>query len=199
MPLFNKCSAIFQTASKRFPILASFITISLIAASSIYFRVHLALHIAGDTFIGSDSYRHARNVRQIVSDGALPEIDLMRHVPDGVKTTLETISFPWIIAKSYGLLNHFLPELSLNKTMALYPVVAFVPSCFVFFLLTNKHFGYLTASLATLAFSIAPGVINRTTAGYLDTDSLVLFLFLLALFFYTLSLDSLSTARAGYL
>ena len=195
MPLFNKCSAIFQTASKRFPILASFITISLIAASSIYFRVHLALHIAGDTFIGSDSYRHARNVRQIVSDGALPEIDLMRHVPDGVKTTLETISFPWVVAKSYGLLNHFLPELSLNKTMALYPVVVFVPSCFVFFLLTNKHFGYLTASLATLAFSIAPGVINRTTAGYLDTDSLVLFLFLLAFFFYTLSLDSLSTAR----
>ena len=195
MPLSNRCSAIFQTASKRFPILASFIIISLIAASSVYFRVHLSSHTGGNTFIGPDSYRHARNVRQIASDGALPKVDMMRHVPDGVKTTLETIGFPWIIAKSYGILNRFLPGLSLDRTMALYPVAVFVLSCFAFFLLSNRYFGYLTASLATLAFSIAPGVINRTTAGYLDTDSLVLFLFLLALFFYTLSLDSLSTAR----
>ena len=116
MPLFNRCSAIIQIAGKRFPILAPFIIVSLIAISSVYFRVHLSLHVDGDTFISPDSYRHVRNVRQIASNGALPEVDSMRHVPDGVKTTLETISFPWVVAKGYGILSHFLPRLSLNRT-----------------------------------------------------------------------------------
>ena len=195
MLLFNRYAAVSQAAGKRFLTLVPFILVTLIAAVGVYFRVHLSLHIDGNTFIGSDSYRHVRNVRQIVSDGALPKVDMMRHVPDGVKTTLETIGFPWIIAKSYGLLHRFLPELSLNRTMALYPAVVFVCSCIIYFLLVSKHFGYLTACLATLAFSIAPAMIGRTTVGYIDPDSLVLFLFLLALFFYTLSLDSLSTAR----
>ena len=195
MPLFSKYLAIFQAASKRFPILLPFIILWLIAAASVYFRVHLSPYIDGDYFIGPDSYRHVRNVRQIVSNGTLPEVDSMRHVPDGVKTTLETVSFPWIIAKSYGLLNRFLPELSLNRTMALYPAVVIVFSCIIYFLLVNRYFGYLTASLATLAFSVAPGVINRTTVGYVDTDSLVLVLFLLAFFFYSLSLDSSSTSK----
>jgi asparagine N-glycosylation enzyme membrane subunit Stt3 len=133
MPLFNRYSAIFQIDGKRFPVLAPFIMVSLIAASSVYFRVHLSLHVDGDTFIGPDSYRHVRNVKQIISNGTLPEVDLMRHVPDGVKTTLETIGFPWVIAKSYGILNRFLPGLSLDRTMALYSVAAFVLSCFAFF------------------------------------------------------------------
>ncbi len=195
MRLFNRYAAVSQAASNTFPILTSFIVIVLIASVGVYFRVHLSLHIDGNTFIGSDSYRHVRNVRQIVSHGALPQVDSMRHVPNGVKTTLETIGFPWIIARSYGLLHRFLPELSLNRTMALYPAVVFVFGCIVYFLLVSKHFGYLTACLATLAFSIAPAMIGRTTVGYMDPDSLVLFLFLLAFFFYRLSLDSLSTAR----
>ncbi len=195
MQLYDNVLSIPRDTLKKFLILTPFIVLLLIAAVGVYFRVHLSLYTDGDYFVGPDSYRHVRHIRQIVSDGALPKVDLMRHVPDGVKATLNAIGFPWVIAQIYNFLNRFLPGLSLNKTMALYPAVVIVFSCIIYFLLINKYFGFLTAFLATLALSTAPTLIDRTTVGYVDADSLILSLFLLAFLFYTLSLDALTTFK----
>ena len=189
MQLYNETSAILKFVYKKLPILGSFAIVLLIAAVGVYFRVHLSLHINGDYFRGNDSYRHVRHIRQIVSDGSLPSIDLMRNYPDGKKTTLNKIAFPWFIAQSYQLLHRCFSGLSLNKALALYPVVAIVVSSFIYFLLAIRFFDLLTAFLATLALLTAPAMIVRTSVGYVDTDSLLLLLFLLAVFFFKLSLD----------
>lgn len=189
MRLYSNIILIQSSVSKKLPIIVSLVILLLIAAVSVYFRVNMSPHLGGGYFLGSHSYRHVHYIRQIVSDGELAEIDLMRGVPDGVKTTLHTIGLPWVLAQGFNILRQFLPELSLNQTMALYPVVAVILSSIVLFLIANKHFGFLTSCLAVLAFSTAPTTINKTQVGHVDVDSLVLFLFLLTFFFYSLSLE----------
>ncbi len=189
MRLYNEALSIPKSVFEKLSIVLPFAIVLLIAAVGVYFRVHLSFHVNGDYFGGNDPYRYVRQVRQIVSEGDLPSVDFMRNYPDGVKTPLNRKGFPWFIAQCYKLLNKCFPAFSLNKIMALYPVVAIVLSGFVYFLFVNKYFNFLTASLATLAFLTAPPIIGRTTVGYVDADSLVIFLFLLTLFFYRLSLD----------
>jgi len=190
MRLWNNALSLRKYIDKILLILPSVIMVLLTSFVGVYFRIHLSLYINGEHFRGPDSYRHVRHIRQIVSNGTLPKVDSMRYVPEGYRNTLNTKAFPWIIAQSFKTLNRFFPDLSLNRVTALYPAVAIFLSCIVYFLLVLNLFDFLTASLSTLALSIAPAFIGRTNVGYVDTDALVIFLFLLAIFFYILSLDS---------
>ena len=181
--------------SKNLSIITLLVIVLMVSSVGVYFRIHLSSFVKGDYFLGPDSYRQVRYIRQIASNGALPEVDLARHIPDGYKHTLQSTAFPWIIARSFQILNPFFPQFALNQMMALYPVAVTFLGCIVFFLLTYKHFGFLTASFATLALSTAPEFIGRTSAGYVDTDALIILLVFGAIFFYVISIYSTVYSR----
>ena len=182
----------------------SFIGMPLLVGIPLFYSILLGVHfrtpsissLEGEFLHGSDSYRHMRHIEQIVENGSIPETDDMRHVPFGYKNNLQSEVFPWFIARGFKILNPFVPKLSLYQVAIFYPLAAIILVTVLFFCLTKHLFNFPVAFLATPAFVSMKGLIDRTLVGRVDTDAMVLFLFLLAVYLYVWTFSTTSNQRA---
>lgn len=166
-----------------------FIIVILTITFSIFLRTRNLPYLKEDYLICTDSYRILRQSKQINSLGTVPPTDYQRWIPMGKSNEHESFLLPKILAQSYQWLHYLFPSVTLKQVAILHPVVIFALMLPLYFFLiqicTNKN----VALLSTIVLSTTPPLIARTTAGYVDEDTLTLFLFILTLCLYVCSLN----------
>jgi asparagine N-glycosylation enzyme membrane subunit Stt3 len=160
---------------------------SIIVVFGIYLRVQNLKFLQGKYLYGTDSYRYFRQTRLIVEEGELPQIDHERNFPEGLDLTHRSIFLARILALFYSFIHAVLPSVSLHCFASLYPPIATGIALIFFFLLTRRLLGDFTALLALLMLAGLPVFIQRTRAGYVDTDALIILFLFTGTHFYLLS------------
>ena len=171
------------------------VLVLFIASFGIYLRIQNLKFLEEKYLVGADPYRYFRQTRLIVEDGRLPNVDLNRNFPEGVDFAAKNTFLPKLLATPYMFINKVFPSISLHQAISLYPPIATGGALIFFFLLTYRLFGHFTALLAVLMLSSLPIFVQRTVAGYVDTDALVIFLFFAGMYLYVLSFDGNSVSR----
>ena len=144
------------------------------------------LHLLVDSTSGKniplalDPYYFLRIAETMISEGGLPEYDLMRAPALKLEFTNEIL--PSAIVLIYNILNIF-GDFSLEFIAIISPVIFFALGLIVFFflsyLLTKSKIGAL---IATTLLAFIPSYLYRTTAGFADHEAIgMLSLFLVLL------------------
>ena len=157
----------------------------LMIAFGVFLRVQNRDALEEPYLFGTDSYRYFRQTRQIVESGDLPHIDTMRNSPDGIDNTTVTPLFPYVLANGFAAVHAFLPNLTLYQFAAFSSIFFISLAALLLYAFTNRLFGKIAALFATLVFVSTLHVIYISFAGYVDTDAIIIFLFLGSLFLYT--------------
>jgi len=140
--------------------------------------------------IDPDAFLFLRYTREIVANGHLPLIDVMRYYPIGYNMSGEVTLLSYIIAYSYKLFHLFLPSLTIEKATIWYPVIAFAIGTFLFFLLINRLINTEVALMATALLTVVPAYLFRTTAGCSDKEAFAMVTFFLVLYLYVIAIQS---------
>ena len=138
-------------------------------------------------FLGTDAYRQVRQGEQILEQGKLPQVDMMRSAPIGRNNAEQFTLYPHVLAYAVRGLRFLLPDIALTKAAIFYPVVGFALILPLFFLLARQLTDASTALLASVGLSVAPTFLPRTMAGFADRDAFTMLLLLSTLYFWTLS------------
>lgn len=181
---------IWKILAKSASIIATLIILIFVISIGTYLRTRAVSSLENKYLLGADSYRHMRHIKQIAEEGDLPKVDPMRNVPLGHKNRSDSKAFPWFIVQSFKLLKKFFPNLVLRQVAIFYPVITTMVILAIFFLLGRQLFDNLVALLATIALAVSPYVIQRTHAGYVDTDAIIILLFVITAYLYSLYLQS---------
>ncbi|MBI2056944.1 hypothetical protein HYT91_01690, partial [Candidatus Pacearchaeota archaeon] len=141
-----------------------------------------------------------RMAKLIVNDGAMPEIDTLRNVPLGFKTSEETVLLPYMIAWSYKLSKIFYPSANVEYGAAFFPVIMFALTIIVFFLFVRELFAResklskiranIISLISTFLMIVIPILLSRTVAGIPEKESAMFFFLFLALFLFLKSWKS---------
>ena len=174
---------------------ALLVLVLIIAIFGVYLRVQNLKFLEGKYLVGSDPYRYFRQTRLIVEEGELPDIERARNFPDGLNLSEQNTFFPQILASFYILTHSIFPSVSLHHILSLYPPIAIGIALILLFLFTHRLFGRLAALLALLLLTALPVFSQRTHAGYIDTDALIVLLFFAGIYFYSLSFGQISGVR----
>jgi len=142
-----------------------------------------------------DPYLFLRWAKEIVANGSLPIIDALRYSPLGFETGKELPIIPYGIAYLNKIVNWFVGPTSqyadVTYSAIIFPVIFFVATLIVFFLLVRKifrdnKFSNLIALIATTILAVIPGFVHRTVAGVPEKESAA-FLFLFLAFYFMVS------------
>ncbi len=162
---------------------------SLLRASSLRLAALLLIILIGfylrsiprsDTLVDPDSYFHYKMVKQILSYGSIPEIDYSSYYPSGRRIAgSEPLLLSYAAAYSY-LLASF-TGLSLMDYLVLFPALAWIANCFVFYFLSKKFCSDNAALTSTALYAFVPAGVARTFMGDFDKENLALPLVLLYL------------------
>jgi len=174
----------FACVSKRLNNLLTFAILVLSFGAAVVVRIQNVERLEGKYFLGTDAYRFFRQADYIVEHGRLPERDMMRWFPDGRDLTTQLSFSSYVIAYLYRLLHFFNPSLTLYQTALYYPIICYVFSLLVLFLLVSRLIGKNVALLSIGLLSVSPAVLSRSTAGFADRDSLSLLLGLCSFYCY---------------
>lgn len=178
------------------------IVLCLLLLLSIRIGVHVRVRnskiLQEKYLLGFDSYRYLREAKQIAQDGHLPERDMMRYVPLGRDLREELSLNSYAIVYFHRFLQNFDSYVTVEEAAIYFPVVCFVFSALLFFLLTAELLDKYTAIFATIIFAVVPGILYRTSAGYADRDALSLFWMLLAFYFYVKAVRSPNFRKAMF-
>ena len=90
-----------------------------------------------------------RQAEQILEQGKLPQVDMMRSVPVGRNNAEQFTLYPHVLAYAVRGLRILFPDLTLTKTAIFYPVVGFTLILPLFFLLARQLTDASTALLAS--------------------------------------------------
>ncbi|MDP2672315.1 MAG: STT3 domain-containing protein, partial [Nanoarchaeota archaeon] len=141
-----------------------------------------------------DPWLFTRMAKLIVNDGAMPEIDTLRNVPLGFKTSEETVLLPYMIAWTYKLSKIFYPDANVEFGAALFPVIMFALTIIVFFLFVRELFSResklskiranIISLISTFLMIVIPILLSRTVAGIPEKESAMFFFLFLALFLF---------------
>lgn len=147
-----------------------------------------------------DPWLFTRMAKLIVNDGAMPEIDTLRNVPLGFKTSEETVLLPYMIAWSYKLSKIFYPSANVEYGAAFFPVIMFALTIIVFFLFVRELFAResklskiranIISLISTFLMIVIPILLSRTVAGIPEKESAMFFFLFLALFLFLKSWKS---------
>ncbi len=154
------------------------------------------LHLLKDTTTGDyiplalDPHIFLRYAQYIIDHGKLMVHDAMRFVPLGLETAKANPILSYTIAYLYKVINIFVPSITLAKVDVLYPVIFFIPTLIIFFLLVRRLFDNKVALLSTAFLAVIPTFLYRTMAGFSDKEPLGLFLMFLAIYFYVTAWQS---------
>ena len=140
-----------------------------------------------------DPWLFFRYTEIIVEQGSLPKIDMMRNVPLGFDTSIETPLLPLMIAGTYYFLNIF-SDVSVIYAAAIFPVIMFALTIITFFLFVREIFIRKTKESKTKANIIAlissffmiviPAFLSRTIAGIPEKESAAFFFMFLAFYLF---------------
>jgi len=140
-----------------------------------------------------DPWLFFRYTKIIVEQGSLPKIDMMRNVPLGFDTSIETPLLPLMIAGTYYFLNIF-SDASVIYAAAIFPVIMFALTIITFFLFVREIFIRKTKESKTKANIIAlissffmiviPAFLSRTIAGIPEKESAAFFFMFLAFYLF---------------
>ncbi|MFA5173800.1 MAG: STT3 domain-containing protein [Candidatus Pacearchaeota archaeon] len=140
-----------------------------------------------------DPWLFTRYAETIVKNRSLPKIDMMRNVPLGFDTSIETQLLPYMIVWTYDALN----LLGINKGViyaaALFPVIMFVLTILSFFLFVREIFiekdkkntkANILALISTLFMIVVPVFLSRTVAGIPEKESAAFFFMFLSFYLF---------------
>ncbi|MEK6927735.1 MAG: STT3 domain-containing protein [Nanoarchaeota archaeon] len=143
-----------------------------------------------------DPFLYLRHAKEIVA-GNYSSWDMFRGVPLGTESYASTSLMPWAIVYLYKFLSIF-SNTSLIYSAIIAPVIFFALSTILFFFfmvfLTKKneesYSNWVTASIASVIYIIAPAMLHRTVAGIPEIESLGMVFFWAAFLFIILSINS---------
>ncbi len=146
-----------------------------------------------------DPFLFLRYAEYIVEHGGLMDLDMMRYVPLGFNTGMETKLLPYLIAYLYKIASLFAP-MSIEYAAVLYPVVAFALTTIVFFffvreLFRDQEYAGIIALISTSLLVVSPLLLSRTIAGIPEKESSILFMFA-AFYFFLLAWRQASLKKA---
>jgi len=122
---------------------------------------------------GPDAYRYFRQVRLIVDDGSLPQIDKMRHFPEGIDNRQRTTFFPYLLANIYQVTHNVFPDINLHEFAIYYPIISFPIAILLLFILAWLLLNGLAAMFMLLITPITPVLLYDFSIGYIDTNAFI--------------------------
>ncbi len=141
-----------------------------------------------------DPWLFTRMAKLIINDGEIPEVDALRNVPLGFKTSEETILLPYMISWIYKISKIFYPSANVEFGAALFPVIMFALTIIVFFLFVREIFAgesklsriraNIISLISTFLMIVIPILLSRTVAGIPEKESAMFFFLFLALFLF---------------
>ncbi len=140
-----------------------------------------------------DPWLFFRYTKTIVEQGGLPEVDMMRNVPLGFDTSIETPLLPYMIVWTYSFLNIF-SDVSVIYAAAIFPVIMFALTIIVFFLFVREIFirktkeskvkANIIALISSFFMIVIPAFLSRTIAGIPEKESTAFFFMFLAFYLF---------------
>jgi len=144
-----------------------------------------------------DPFLFLRWTKEIVENGSLAKIDVLRYYPLGYETSRETLLLPYSIAYTYKVLHFFNNAVTVELAAVIYPAIFFVLALIAFFLFVRRLFfndskikRNLIALIATAFFIVMPSLVHRTVAGIPEKEAGGIFFLFLALYLFVVSMQS---------
>ncbi len=141
-----------------------------------------------------DPYLFTRYANYIIDNGQLMATDMGRFVPEGI-STIKYWMTSYFIAYLYKIIHLFFPDVTVNYTAIIYPVICFVIALVFFFLLCKRLFNQNIALLATGFLSIVPSFLHRTMAGFADHEALGTMFMFMAMYWYICGWQTKTTKK----
>lgn len=148
------------------------------------------------SLVGTDPVRYAHQAKQIIEQGRMPDVDMQRSAPLGVKTSERLTLYPYVIAIIYHVGK--LINIDFEQYIIILPVLLFVLTLLSTYLLVWRIFGHEVALLSVNILIFTPPILARTYAGFADRDGLVLLLSIWSFFFYVSSYIETGYRRGFY-
>jgi asparagine N-glycosylation enzyme membrane subunit Stt3 len=145
-------------------------------------RVNNIPNLEGKNLIELDSYVFARYAYYIINS-SLPEIDTLRYYPTGFETNRELLAPSYTVALYYKISQWMGSTLSATDIAIIYPVISIVIAMIFFFLFVKNLFNQKIAFVASLILAFLPGFLLRTSAGFVDKESVAMIFFFGFLYF----------------
>ena len=141
--------------------------------------------------VALDPFYFLRVSEAIISEGGLPEYDLMRIRPNWpVEWTNEFL--PQANVLLYKIANIFSGNFTLRYINVISPVIYFALSLILFFfLILNLTKSRISAVLGSIFLTIIPSYLYRTMAGFSDHESIGMLGFFAVMLVYALSLNKI--------
>ncbi|MFH0798424.1 MAG: STT3 domain-containing protein, partial [Candidatus Woesearchaeota archaeon] len=118
-----------------------------------------------------DSFAFLRYAQYILEHGKLMAVDYMRYYPWGFSAMDEFKFLSYFMVYLYKFLHMFIPSMTLDKAVMLYPPIAFAVGIIFFFLLIRKLFNWKVAIMASALLTVIPAYLYRTIAGFSDKEA----------------------------
>ncbi len=141
-----------------------------------------------------DPWLFQRYAEIIVENGSLPERDMMRNVPLGFDTTIESMLLPYMIDWTYHLLNFSGYSPNVVFAGVIFPVIMFGLTIISFFLFVREIFvrkseksktkANLIALISTFFMIVTPVFLSRTIAGIPEKESAAFFFMFLVFYLF---------------
>jgi asparagine N-glycosylation enzyme membrane subunit Stt3 len=138
-----------------------------------------------------DPFLFLRWAEDIVENGSLMVMDMMRNVPLGFNTAGEMKLLSYMIAWLYHFLSFFSKEVTVTYAAIIFPVIMFGLTTIAFFLFARKIFYKKSklirnsiALIATSFFVLIPSLLPRTIAGIPEKESAAFFFMFMAFYLF---------------
>jgi len=153
-----------------------------------------------------DPWLFTRYAKTIVEEGSLPEIDMMRNVPLGLDTTIETRLLPYMIVATYNFIHFFDNSINVEFAAVIFPVIMFALTIISFFLFVREIFvrkskksitkANIIALISSFFMIVIPAFLSRTIAGIPEKESASFFFMFLAFYLFLKAWKSESFKKA---
>ena len=168
--------------------------VGLVAILALFLRTRNLTNLQGKYLMGLDPYLYLRLARDVLEQGKLPIIDVMRNPPFGIERGFDL--FPYFLAYWSKLLS--IIGFSQEAAHILYPPIIMVLSLIPFYLFVRNVFSKQVALLSILFLSIIPGYLFRTSSGFADHESLAMLFFFGAMYLFGRGSDFKSNKKYIY-
>ncbi len=162
----------------------------LILFLALWIRFQGVAAIPDGQFTGNDPYLYYWQAQIVSEHGRLPARDMHRWLPLGRDLGQSLNAYSYAIAYVHKVIAILFPSVSLYQTTLFAPVICFLFGLGVLYFFLYRTFRILFSSIVGVLLATLPGVIERSTAGFSDSDSWCLMLGVLVVTVHLASLQS---------